>query len=69
VSRRPRYLVNVTFDNGNHYAELGDVAVYASDEAEAERKALDTLSNELTTTVKGRIADDVPDNFYDRVIA
>ena len=68
MSKLNRYLVSLTFEGPDVVGELGDVAVYAEDEAHAERKVHGTLINELTCTVKGRIADDVPDQFYERVI-
>ena len=65
----PRYLVTPTFETPTHlHLELGDICVHADDEAEAERKAFYALRAELTVTLKGRIADVVPDSFYDRVI-
>ncbi len=68
MSKRNRYLVALTFEGPDDVGELGDVLVYAEDEASAEKIAHDTLTNELTCTVKGRVADDVPDGFYERII-
>ena len=68
MSKLNRYLVALTFEAPEQVGELGDVLVYAGDEAQAEEKAHRILISELTATVKGRVADDVPDKFYERVI-